>query len=196
MRLSYSWKTTAIILCAFSLSFATNAQSDSSFTNLEEARKNPLAVVHLDLTGSKLKVFPEDIFLFTNLRTLSLKRNKLKSLPEGWQSLTQLEKLNLAKNKFEALPNSIGDLNNLKTLDVSQNNIYELPSTIGKLTQLTHLYIWNNNIVTLPESIYDCKKLDFVDIRHIQLNREQQNEMRKLLPFDASIKFSPPCACD
>lgn len=196
MRLNYSWKTIVIILCAFSLNYNAYSQIDSSFTDLVEARKNPLAVVHLDLTGSKLKVFPEDLFLFTNLRTLSLKRNKLKSLPEGWQSLNKLEKLNLAKNKFEALPNSIGDLSNLKTLDVSQNNIYELPSTIGNLTQLTHLYIWNNNIVALPDEIYECKKLEFVDIRHIQLNREQQNEMRKLLPFDASIKFSPPCACD
>jgi Leucine-rich repeat (LRR) protein len=196
MRLNYSWKKTVIILCGFWLNYNIYSQSDSSFTNIEEARKNPLAVVHLDLTGNKLKVFPEDIFLFTNLKTLSLKRNKLRTLPEGWQSLIKLEKLNLAKNKLEALPNSIGELSDLKTLDISQNNIYELPSTIGKLSQLSHLYIWNNNIVILPDAIFDCKKLIFVDIRHIQLNRAQQSEMRKLLPFDANIKFSPPCACD
>ena len=86
------------------------------YKSLEEALKNPDAVIRLTLKGKKLKPIPKEVFLFKNL-----------------------QELNIRKTKIDLLPKEIGDLKNLQILDVSKNELVTLPPEIGLLTNLKNI---------------------------------------------------------
>ncbi|XP_057478393.1 disease resistance protein RPM1-like [Actinidia eriantha] len=73
----------------------------------------------LDLEGTQLETFPEDVVKLCHLRHLSFKRTNLKVIPK-----------------------SIGNLQNLETLDLKQTHVTELPDEILKLQRLRHLLLY------------------------------------------------------
>ena len=58
--------------------------SQNTFTNLEDALKNPESVKFLSLSKNRLKTFPVEIMKFSNLEYLDLSKNKLTTLPDTW----------------------------------------------------------------------------------------------------------------
>lgn len=166
------------------------------YINLDSALKNPEQVVRLNLERSRFKTLPESILHFTNLRELNLNNNKLKDLPPWLSKLDQLERLYLSKNKLEDFPAIICDLTMLNTLVMSRNDLYEFPPCIEKLTNLASLDVWETNIASLPIEAKSLKKLMLLDMRAIQMNENEQNNIRAILSPDAEINFSEPCDCN
>ncbi|XP_057478846.1 disease resistance protein RPM1-like [Actinidia eriantha] len=74
----------------------------------------------LDLEGTQLETFPNEVVKLCHLRHLSLRRTNLK-----------------------AVPKSIGNLQNLETLDLKQTHVTELPDEILKLQRLRHLVLYS-----------------------------------------------------
>ncbi|GFZ16603.1 hypothetical protein Acr_25g0010120 [Actinidia rufa] len=73
----------------------------------------------LDLKGTQLETFPNEIVKLFHLRHLSLRGTNLKTIPK-----------------------SIGNLQNLETLDLKQTLVTELPDEILKLQRLRHLLLY------------------------------------------------------
>lgn len=164
-------------------------------TSLEEAMKNPDAVIKLVLRREKLKVFPAVIFQFKNLQYLDLSKNDLKELPDSIGMLSNLQVLHLSKNKIEYLPKTIGELSNLQVLEVNQNELVELPMQIGNLKKLVYLDLWSNNIERFPDELHNLRgNLKTMDLRVILINDDVQQRLQQWLP-NTKIYFSPNCRC-
>ncbi|MGW2180621.1 leucine-rich repeat domain-containing protein [Streptomyces sp. NPDC001732] len=94
-------------------------------------------VTELDLSGRKLRGFPEQLLAFPRLRVLSLANNAdLGALDARIGELTALEELDVSGTGLTGLPESIGALHNLRMLDVSGNGFTELPDSLCDLGQL------------------------------------------------------------
>ncbi|KAH7851494.1 hypothetical protein Vadar_012484 [Vaccinium darrowii] len=72
----------------------------------------------LDLGGTRLQTFPNEIVKLVNLTHLCLRKTKVKTIPK-----------------------SIGNLKNLETLDLKYTKVTELPDEILKLKHLRHLLL-------------------------------------------------------
>lgn len=198
---SFSFHISSVVIWIFVFHLSFSQSFDSTafvntfvFTSLEEAIINPDMVYRLRLKNKKLRIFPEEILQFKNLRELDLRKNRLKKLPEKVGLLTNLWILNLSGNKLENLPDSIGELINLKKLIVSRNNLVSLPKRIGNLENLETLDLWDNNLSIFPDELGKLSKLKWMDLRSILMNDEQQQRLRELLP-NTKIFFSPSCHC-
>lgn len=85
----------------------------STFYSLKDAKLKPELVVELDLSKSKLTLFPVEILGFKNLKFLVLSHNKISEIP----------------NEINKLQNLIGvDLSNNPISDVERNKIRKLLS--------------------------------------------------------------------
>ena len=187
-----------LILCpVFSQDILSKAELEQKkeYRSLEEALKNPLEVYKLNLKRKKLTTFPLGIYKLTNLHELSLRKNKLTDVPDGISALRKLVILNISKNKITSLPSDIGALKHLRKFAAGQNELETLPEEMGELENLVILDIWSNNLAGLPLSLANLKKLKVIDMRVIQLNRERQKQIERLLP-NVKIFFSSSCNCD
>jgi leucine-rich repeat protein SHOC2 len=187
-------------LYAFFLSLPSYAQEidlskEKTFKNLEKALQNPEEVYKLDLSGQKLKVFPEEILQLKNLRELNLSKNKLKEIPDAIRELKELSYLNLSKNKLQQISKGICDLKKLNYLDMSQNRIQGFPEEIGQLRNLKKMDMWSNDFSEFPTQLSMLRSLEVLDLRSIQMSQGEQAKIKTLLP-NAKIYFSQPCRCD
>ena len=164
------------------------------YKTIEKASKQPDAVYVLDLTKSKLKVFPPEILNFKNLNSLKLGKNKISFVPEGISQLLFLQELDLGKNKLDAFPGGLVELVHLKKLVLNQNYIEVIPYMIKNLQQLEYLDMWSNNLNSFPESLNELKKLQEFDLRVIQFTKAEKERITTLLP-DTKIHFSSSCNC-
>ncbi len=164
------------------------------YTSIEEALLNPDSVRYLSLKHKKLKVVPQEVFLFKNLEILDVSKNKLVELPEEVEKLVKLRELSVSNNNLTTLPIQIGKLVQLKKIIAYQNNIALLPTTISNLVNLELLDLWSNEIEAFPEEIKALKQLKFVDLRGIMLTDEQKSAIKLLLP-NADVEFSMGCNC-
>ncbi|PSR91695.1 Disease resistance protein [Actinidia chinensis var. chinensis] len=85
----------------------------------------------LDLEGTQLETFPNEVVKFCHLRQLSLRRTNLKTIPK-----------------------SIGNLQNLETLDLKQTLVTELPDEILKLQRLRHLLLYRVDLKLVMSSFH------------------------------------------
>lgn len=186
------------------LLFKSQAQTNTSqaldtlrlFTNLDSALKYPDEVVRLKLERKRLKKVPESIMHFKQLRWLSLSNNKLKELPGWFKQLAQLEVLELSKNKFDEFPEVICELTQLKGLVISRNDLYQLPTCIASLSSLEALDIWETNVASVPIEMGEMAALKLVDMRSIQMNENEQQNIVAILPKGVEVNFSEPCDCN
>ncbi|XP_057478398.1 disease resistance protein RPM1-like [Actinidia eriantha] len=86
----------------------------------------------LDLEGTQLETFPNEIVKLFHLRHLSLRGTNLKIIPK-----------------------SIGNLRNLETLDLKQTLVTELPDEILKLQRLRHLLLYRYHCEFAEPSFHD-----------------------------------------
>ncbi|TAE24469.1 MAG: hypothetical protein EAZ92_13290 [Candidatus Kapaibacterium sp.] len=159
----------------------------NGFTSLEEALKNPDAVVKLDLQNNGMKALPPEIGRFRNLQYLNVSRNQLSELPREIGNLARLQvlnvsgnqidivpaelrrlqslkQLNLSANLLKKLPPEIGSLTKLEFLDAGENRLTQVPAAIGLATNIRTLYLRTNSLTTLPPEIGKLKRLRDLDI--------------------------------
>lgn len=117
----------------------------------------------------RLTGWPDEFFLYLNLRKLSLFNSSVNQLPEAILQLTQLQELRIERNALHTLPQNIGWLVHLVELNVASNQLQELPESIGELGNLKSLYIANNKLQMLPKSIGKLDKLKVFDISNNKL---------------------------
>lgn len=174
-----------------------STDNGKTYTSLQEALQEPKKVYRLKLTKlANRDSLPEELFLLTELRELTVKGCRLCVLNQNIDKLPKLESLNLDKNKLLRLPESIGNLKNLKYLCISRNIIETLPNSISNLSRLTYIDAWDNPLYILPESIKSLQKtLQILDLRQIPLTKSEYKAMQELLP-DTEILFTDICECE
>lgn len=70
----------------------------TTFYDLEKAKLKPESVIELDLADTKLKVFPEEILKFRNLKFLTLSNNEISEIPNEINKLQFLIGIDLRNN--------------------------------------------------------------------------------------------------
>jgi Leucine-rich repeat (LRR) protein len=194
-------KNSLLIIVLLIVNFGlTSAQASDYFqdvpvwTDLKEALKTPKAIRRLDLSKTKLKKIPAEVFELYNLEELMLSKNQITEIPADIKKLKKLRVLDISKNKLEELPKEIGTLKNLEKLDLGRNNIFSLPDEIGNCESLEILSIWDNNIGMLPEAMKKIQNLKQIDMRNIMISDPAQAMMEDMLP-GVKILFTSNCNC-
>ncbi|MCX6274178.1 MAG: leucine-rich repeat domain-containing protein [Bacteroidetes bacterium] len=164
------------------------------YRSISVALQNPEKVFRLNLSKTKMKEIPADIFKFTNLRELDFSKNRIDSIPHEIGSLTMLTSLNLSGNNLEMLPDEIGQLSSLTYLNLNRNRIVALPSTIGNLSNLEILELWDNELYGIPDQIGNLKKLKALELRGILFSDDEAARIDSLLP-NTKVFMSPTCNC-
>lgn len=197
----FSAKFIFIIAICFAASFSKAQLLDSlsldtltGHTNIQEALKNPDAVIKLVLRKQHFKSFPQEIFAFKNLQYLDLSKNSIKEIPDSIGTLTQLQYFSCSKSGVEKISKEIGKLSNLVYLNLNQNEIEYLPPQIGNLEKLEILDLWSNNLSEYPSSMANLKSLKVLDLRSILMTDELQAQVEGMLP-KAKVYMSPSCKC-
>lgn len=163
-------------------------------TNLQEALKNPDAVVKLVLRKQRLKSFPKEILQFKNLQYLDISKNSIAELPDSIGTLTNLQHFACSKTGLQRLTKEIGKLTNLTYLNLNQNDLEMIPPQIGNLEKLEYLDLWSNNFSEYPSSFSSLKALRVLDLRNILISDEIQTSIQNMLPR-AKVYMSPSCKC-
>ncbi|KAL8457958.1 hypothetical protein ACS0TY_035724 [Phlomoides rotata] len=128
-------------------------------------------LIVLNMSNNQLEVIPDSIAGLENLEELNLSGNILVSLPDSIGLLFKLKFLNVSGNRLTSLPDSISQCRSLKALDVSFNKLTYLPTNIGfELVNLERLSIHLNKIRSLPTSIGEMKSLRFLDAHFNELS--------------------------
>ena len=139
------------------------------YKTLEEALKQKDCVKCLDLSKQRLKEIPSEVYQFPNL-----------------------EKLILTKNKIKHLSDTLSTLPHLHYIDLGSNYIDQMSLALSTLP-IDTLIMWDNPIYSLPQD-YAQWDLKYLDLRAIQMNKEEQNNIKTLFPH-ARIRMDHPCNC-
>ncbi|GAB0094855.1 leucine-rich repeat-containing protein 40 [Sergentomyia squamirostris] len=116
----------------------------------------------VDLSVNLLKILPDFLSQFGNLRYLNVSSNLLEDLPESLGLVITLRELNIASNRLRNIPNCIYHLTNLEILQASGNQIIVIDATdtgIGSLKKLATLDLSNNSIEMLPPILGNMKQI-------------------------------------
>ena len=113
---------------------------------------------------------PDELYLLSNLRVLSLFANHLEgTISSSIGALSNLEALALQTNALSgSIPEAIGKCTNLKTIVVHSNYLEgTLPSTIGQLESLEHLWTEENHLEgAIPTQIGELSKLHYLYLQN------------------------------
>merc|ERR1712137_546163 len=145
---------------------------------------------YLNLFGNSLQEVPSSLTSCTKITSLLLANNRLTQLPlHLFQVLTSLRRLEVHRNQLQSME-SLHTLKGLRILDLSFNLLKKLPAG---LSALEHLYSsrfnncnvseWKeplpknlqilsmskNPLTRLPEQVYTLKRLQRLDVGHLQL---------------------------
>lgn len=139
-------------------------------------------VTELDLSDRKLRQLPEQLYAFTNLRTLSLADNDaIGGLDERIGELAALEELDVSGTGLTGLPESIGRLRSLRVLNISGNDFTGLPDQLGDLPRLE----------VLRAARLSCPVPDAVarlgTLRELDLSNLQPGEFNSLVAFPEPV---------
>ncbi|XP_057802292.1 disease resistance RPP8-like protein 3 isoform X2 [Salvia miltiorrhiza] len=96
---------------------------------------------------------------FELLKILDLEDFGLKIIPETIVTFMELRYLGLRNNYMKELPQSLGCLKKLEVLDIAQNFMVEVPDIIWKIYKLRHLYM-SDVICQKPLKIDDLQHLE------------------------------------
>jgi Leucine-rich repeat (LRR) protein len=193
---------TIIYLLLILTSFQVKAQllplyqlnNETSYTSLEEAKKDSSKVFKLTLKRKKFKTIPAEIWNMTNLQYLDLSKNKIDSIPPQIKNLKNLQVLILSKNKISNLPEEFYQLKNLKVIRIGSNDVGYLSKQVRDFKKLEELDLWNTNVSELPFELSKLPKLKLLDLRGILLNVERQEDILELYS-ETKVLMSLPCNC-
>lgn len=111
--------------------------------SLEEMLKLATRIWGLSMDGEKMPMFLEELYCFRYLLILELHNNHLKVLPDRIHQFTQLKSLSIQDNPIEELPD-LSRLEKLHTLNLKGNQLKSLPKSILELKNLKVLNLENN----------------------------------------------------
>jgi leucine-rich repeat protein SHOC2 len=196
------YKKISLALFFFCLTLVSRAQlldslsldAATTYTNVQEALKEPDKVYKLVLRRQHLKSFPKDILKLTKLQYLDLSKNSISELPDSIYVLTDLQYFACSKTGLKSLPKEIGKLQNLLYLNFNQNDLQYLPPQIGNLEKLQVLDLWSNSFDGYPTTLSGLKSLRVIDLRNILINEEMQANLKSQMPH-ATVHMSPSCKC-
>ncbi|NOR86863.1 MAG: hypothetical protein GQ527_04580 [Bacteroidales bacterium] len=164
----------------------------------------------LYLEQKELTTIPDSVFLFRNLKRLSIKANMITEIPDEIGALSHLEyfeardneiasispeiaklqKLNTFKlyhNKLDSLPLELLQLSSLENFDISRNPLSdEALLLVFRMTQLKNLSISKLQLKKLPPEIGQLVNLDFLSIFCNQIDSlpESFKNLQKLEVFN------------
>ena len=170
-------KRISILLLLSIVHLNSFCQDDGTFYSLNEALERPDEVTFLNLSGSGLKFFPDEIKCFKNLQSLALYDNEISHIPSwivdmkkltaiflggnlGIDSLTNLapmiwiEGIDLSDLELEKIPSFIFNFYKLEFLKMTSNRIYRIPYNLNDLQHLTFLNLSFNRIKRLPKYLF------------------------------------------
>lgn len=200
--LAISYKTVFLgLIFFFAASLAKAQLLDSlslaaapTYTNLQEALKEPDQVLKLVLRKQHLKSFPKEILKLTKLQYLDISKNSISELPDSIDVLKDLQYFACSKTGLKTLPKEIGKLQHLTYLNLNQNDLQYLPPQIGNLEKLQILDLWSNSFEEYPNTLSGLKSLKVIDLRNILISDETQNNLKAQMPH-AIVHMSPSCKC-
>ncbi len=126
-----------------------------------------------------------------SLQRLIIKGRVEAKIPECLKYLTSLSELELNEVNPNLDFSAVDGIQNLQTLRIKHIEIAQLPDFILDMTSLRFLDISGTEIKSLP---YGLDFLEKIDMRMIELNREEQEQIREQYP-ETEILFSSPCQC-
>ncbi len=144
---------------------------DSIFYTLTDAINDPMRVRQLIVESKGLKVLPNAILSFKNLRVLDISHNRISSLPDSlFLACLQLEELRYAGNELLEIPKAVYH-STLKVLDVSENHITVISDQIGTCKHLEELDVHANDVSMLPTK--------YVVLHHLKSIILSENPLKK-----------------
>nr|WP_314289342.1 hypothetical protein [uncultured Capnocytophaga sp.] len=152
-----------------------------SFINLKRLE-------NLKFEGVELVEFPEQVFSFSNLKSLIISqfdtKNKIKSLPDMFDKLPLLEELSVRNAALSEVPASVGRLPKLENVYFNANNLVKLPQSLAENSHLTYVNI-NNNPLDFKQFIKSIEKIQWKGVFYINnknFSSAQYEEVEKRLP--------------
>lgn len=183
-----------VSLCKAQLLDSAALAAAPTYTNLQEALKEPDQVLKLVLRKQRLKSFPEEILKLKKLQYLDISKNSISELPDSISVLADLQYFACSKTGLKTLPKEIGRLSNLEYLNLNQNDLQYLPPQIGNLEKLRILDLWSNSFEEYPNTLSGLKALKVIDLRNILISDETQTNLKGQMPH-ATVHMSPSCKC-
>lgn len=108
---------------------------------------------YLSIRGNRIRLIPNEIIYFYNLKRLSLSNNKIIKIPEFIEKIHKLEYLELNNNVVEEIPTNFTSLDRISKIDLSWNKIKLIPIEIITHEQLGFLEIYGNPIEFPPYKV-------------------------------------------
>lgn len=198
----FRWMTT--LMWCWSFAYPAFGQSidwreTPPYTTLDDARAARAAgqpIYRLDLTKQRLRVLPDDITEWSEVREVILDRNKLRVIDTDLSRWTELVVFSAESNELEAFPTSLLRWRNLEQLRLGDNQIDSIPLNIDRLQHLKELSLWSNVISHYPASLGDLKTLELLDLQYNDMTAEEQDLLQSWLPERVRVNLSPPCRCE
>lgn len=152
--------------------------------SLEYLNEKTKALIYVSENG---KDFSNQIIGNTQLEILGL--GNILNIPATIRNLRNLKILILLGDQIEHLPKEIGELVNLKHLDLELENLKSLNGIIGKLINLEKLELRDIGTANFNiNELANLKKLKVLNLEGLNLDDDEENKIRKLLP-NCEIEF-------
>lgn len=173
-------------------------ENDGSQTNTQKI---------ISLLNNKIKIFPNEINLLSNLYSLTINNQEIKYVPAleltkleflnlNFNEIKQLDiklpysinlrKLELSNNKIEIISSNISNLVNLKLLDMSNNYINSIPNEFNRLTNLEIIRLSHNKIKDVPICINTLPKLIVLSLSNNQISSFKFDNLTNLICLNLS----------
>lgn len=183
-----------VIISVLFINLAFTQGKQIKYYSLSELKNAAVdSVIAVDLQKMNLTELPQELMRFKNIQYLDLSKNKFSNVT-GLENFSHLRYLNLEKNRLDYFPISICQLTEIETLILNRNYFESIPACIEYCQQLKTIDLWYTSVTTLPQEITRIPTLESIDLTGIQINKERQEQLKKMLP---NVKFalSPPCNC-
>lgn len=137
------------------------AEKARQFFENPKNRKQWEKVQKIEWKQRNVPFLPEQLFLCTNLRELTIDSSKMVFISPRIQELSQLTSLYITGNSLLSFPDEIGRLSSLRYLDLSNNSpaSKKIPNNFENLTNLKLLNLSRNGISCLPNGMGNWKQL-------------------------------------
>ena len=177
-----------------------------TFTDIEDALKDPVEVIILDLSSKGLTEIPKSLSRFRNLQILILSDNQISEMPEFISKLRKLQVLYIDSNNIENLYfNTTDDRNfaNLEEIYVGFNPIKTVPENLKNI-ELSYISLGGCKYLDLNEVFRPLSKittLESVDLSHLNIDtipsevanimglRSLNLSANPALAWDTSLRF-------
>lgn len=152
----------------------------------------------LDVSSNGLSILP-DVFKYCPITTLLAKNNNLsnESLPKTFTKSSKLRELNFSGNQLTTFPEQLLDFPNMKYLFLGSNQITKISRNIGKLKNLHILSLGGNKLTEVPVTLGQLKTLQALVlcdnyIESLPANVANLKQLKSLLLHKNCLRTLPP----